>query len=286
MKPPKSKGLVEATSSCLPGSEAPPPHPLRAQSCLPRDLPQGKKKRKQISAEPALSSSAFPSSDVGRFLLSSTYWIGRKQLRTHLIFNGSSCFQDTEEQSKRTESTRKQKCPFSLAIFFFILFFWKSNACVRALELWTPDLQIFRHVSPYAICPWLGKTASVKRSWCSAGALQDRGVVGAETGFSKPISKHSPLAMNPRETMGRAMRQHQKRLPKQQPCQQSSSTLNLKYHRYTILSDFLLIAFYFILFYPIWKYSQTPELFLNSMLVKPNRIVFWLSAGLSQGSRK
>lgn len=247
-KPPKSKGLVEATSSCLPGSEAPPPHPLRAQSCLPRDLPQGKKKRKQISAEPALSSSAFPSSDVGRFLLSSTYWIGRKQLRTHLIFNGSSCFQDTEEQSKRTESTRKQKCPFSLAIFFLFLFFWKSNACVRALEMWTPDLQIFRHVSPYAIYPWLGKTASVKRSWCSAGALQDRGVVGAETGFSKPISKHSPLAMNPRETMGRAMRQHQKWLPKQQPCQQSSSTLNLKYHRYTILSDFLLIAFYLFFF--------------------------------------
>lgn len=179
-------------------------------------------------------------------------------------------------RAKQTNRKHPQtKMSFLSCYFFFIPFFWKSNACVRALEMWTPDLQTFRHVSPYAIYPWLGKTASVKRSWCSAGALQDRGVVGAETGFSKPISKHSPLAMNPRETMGRAMRQHQKRLPKQQPCQQSSSTLNLKYHRYTILSDFLLIAFYFILFYPIWKYSQTPELFLNSMLVKPNRIVFW-----------
>lgn len=273
MKPPKSKGLVEATSSCLPGSEAPPPHPLRTQSCLPRDLPQGKKKRKQISAEPALSSSAFPSSDVGRFLLSSTYWIGRKQLRTHLIFNGSSCFQDTEEQSKRTESTRKQKCPFFSCYFFFLLFFWKSNACVRALEMWTPDLQIFRHVSQ-AICPWLGKAASVKRSLCSAGALQDRGVVGAETSFSKPISKHSPLAMNPRETKGREQWDNIKNdCQNSNPCQQSSSTLNLKYHGYTILSDFLLIAFSFIFFFPIWKYSQTPKLFLNNMLVKPNSLL-------------
>lgn len=142
MKPPKSKGLVEATSSCLPGSEAPPPHPLRTQSCLPRDLPQGKKKRKQISAEPALSSSAFPSSDVGRFLLSSTYWIGRKQLRTHLIFNGSSCFQDTEEQSKRTESTRKQKCPFALAIFFFFFF---SGRAMPVWEHWKCEHQICKY---------------------------------------------------------------------------------------------------------------------------------------------
>lgn len=166
-------GLMEDTSWVSVGMErGSSRHPQApTDTAQPPEPSRGTKRRKQLSAEPALSSSAIPSSDVGRFLLSSSYWIGRKQLRTHLIFNGSSCFQDAEEQSKRTESTRKWKCPFSLAAFFFFLL-QKCNACMRALRTWTPHLQIFSP-APWAVTSGLGTAVARRRSRCSPVAPRD-----------------------------------------------------------------------------------------------------------------
>lgn len=214
-----SKKTTHPRASRVDGGEGPPPGPPRAQSRLPRDHPWGKEGRKRLSAEPMSSSAPFPSSDGGRFLLSSTYWIGRKQLRIHLIFNGSSCLQDTEEQSKRTQSTCKQKCTSSLVAFFF----FSSGRATCVWEEWKREHWICKYP---AVFPNPFASSEAKQSWWRGGgallvlyktAMRRVSLKTAETDFSVPINKQSPLAMHPRETTGRPIRrQHQGWLPKQQ----------------------------------------------------------------------
>lgn len=142
--------------------------PWRQKSHLPRDRPWGKEERKRLSTEPRPSSAPLPPSDSGRFLLSSTDWIGRKQLRIHLIFNGSSWLQDTEEQSKQTESTCKQKHTSSLTAFFFFS---------SGRTTWVPEHKNvnlgFAHVQPcfpthvLSVRQSSAGEGAVRLSWCS-----------------------------------------------------------------------------------------------------------------------
>lgn len=76
---------------------------------------------------------------------------------------------------KAKQANRKHlQTKMHLSPFYFFLFLWRSNVCMRAMKMWTLDLQITSHVSQ-PVCFQLGKAALVK---CSPGALRDHGVVG------------------------------------------------------------------------------------------------------------